>query len=217
MHLILETRYSSRRYKFIPPSKMNGQNISINEPEDQSDVEFDNVKLSWKILPDAGEYIVQVSTLPGILFEKSNNILQYSTSDTEITIPSNELKPEQKYYWRVIPLNNFTFCSEPSPQKSFTPQIKSSTHLLPDGNQIRVYPNIIFAGQSNVRVDYKFNTPRQIHLNLFNVNGQLVSSENVNIIGDTESSFSTGNLKGGLYILHISDGKNVVTQKLVVQ
>lgn len=217
MHLILETRYSSRRYKFIPPSKVKGSNMVLTGPEDQSDVDFDKVTLSWKALPDAEEYIVQVSVLPGILFEKSNNILQYFTSDTEITIPSNELKPEQKYYWRIIPVNSFTFCSEPSPQKTFTPQLKSSSHLLPGGDQIRVYPNVIAEGQSNIRIDYKFTTPRQINLNLFNISGQLVSSGDRMILGDTESSFFTGSLRGGLYILHISDGKNVITQKLVVQ
>lgn len=217
MHLFLDTRYNSRRYKFIPPARAQGLDMELVSPANQADVDMNEVELSWKPLPDAEEYIVQVSILSGILFDKGNKLLQYRTSDTKVSIPSNDLKPEQQYFWRVIPVNRFTFCLEPSDESSFTPQIKSNTHLLPDGDQVRVFPNIIKAGSPTIHLQYKFTTPRNLRLTLYNVSGQILSSINQRILGDTESSFHPGDLQGGLYILHISDGKNVITQKLMVQ
>lgn len=217
MHQILQSRYSSRRYKYIPPPNVKGSAIHLSAPEDLSDVDHDKVTLSWEALAGAQEYIVQVSILPGIIFDKYKQMLQFTTTETEIIIPSNQLKPEQKYYWRVIPLNSFTFCVEPSDQKSFTPQIKSSTHLLPDGDKIRIYPNIIRAGQPEIRIVYTFTTPRQLQLSMYNLNGQLMTQSREKVIGDSESTLHTGNLQSGLYLIHISDGKNVVVQKLMVQ
>lgn len=213
----LDTRYSSRRYKFIPPGKVRGLDMKLVAPAYKVDVDMDEVDLKWDPLPDAEEYIIQVSILSGVLFEKYNKILTYRTSETNFTIPSHDLKPETEYYWRVIPVNSFTFCLEPSRESAFTPQIKSNTHLLPDGDQIRVFPNMIQAGTHTIHLLYKFTTPRNLHLNLYNINGQLISSAVQRIMGETESRFEAGNLQGGMYILHISDGKNVVTQKLMVQ
>ncbi len=217
MHQILETRYSNRRYKFIPSPEVKGEAIRMTAPADQVDVDHEDVTLKWDPLAGAQEYIVQISILPGILFDKYNKMLQFTTTETEIKIPSNQLKPEQKYYWRIIPLNSFTFCPEPSDQRAFTPQVKSNTHVLPDGDKIRIYPNMIFSGQSEIKIQYTFSTARQLLFSIYNVQGQLIRHSKERVIGHSESLLYTGDLKSGLYLIHISDGKNRVLQKLMVQ
>lgn len=217
MYNTLDAKYSGRRYKFIAPEKVSGLDMKFVKPAYQADVDLDAVELEWEPLPDAEEYIVQLSILSGVLFEKDNKMRTYRTSDNSLSIPAADLRPEIKYYWRVLPVNSFTFCLEPSKESTFTPQIKSNTHLLPDGDQIMVFPNIIRAGDPSVRLVYKFATPRDLQLTLYDLNGLRISSAKQRILGDAESNYHTGNLVGGMYILHISDGKNVVSQKLMVQ
>ena len=217
MYHTLDTRYSSRKYKFVAPDIVRGGDIKTVRPAFQADVDINEVELEWEPLPDAEEYIVQLSILSGVLFEKDNKLLTYTTTDTKLSIPAADLRPEIRYYWRVFPKNGFTFCLEPSKESSFTPQIKSNTHLLPGGDQIMVFPNIIQAGESHIQLTYNFTTPRDLQLSLYNLNGQQLSMSHQHIFGESKSALSTANLVAGMYVLHISDGKNVVTQKLMVQ
>lgn len=217
MHHILQTRYSSRRYKFIPPGKVSGSDMTLVSPAYNSEVDLNGVVLSWNPLPEAEQYIVQLSILSGVLFEKYNKMLQYTTSETSIAIPPSDLLDGQTFYWRVFPLNPFTFCPEPSTQSSFKPEIPSNTHVLPDGDQVRVDPNLLHAGNPVIRVYYRFTSPRQVRLNLYNLKGQLISSSDERVMGEMNSSYHLRDLTAGLYLLHISDGENMITQKLMVQ
>src|SRR5690606_22149458 len=217
MHHTLNTRYSSRKYKFIPPAVVSGLKMKTLSPAYQADVDIDAVELEWETLPDAEEYIVQLSVLSGTLFEKDTRLLSYRTTDTKINIPASVLRPEIRYYWRVVPLNSFTFCPEPSKESTFTPLLKSNTHLLPDGDQIRIFPNILSAGESTIQLHYRFSTPRDLRITLYNLNGQQISTSMERAMGEAEFRYFTGDLMAGMYFLHLTDGKNVVTQKLMVQ
>lgn len=216
MHTILETKFSNRRYQYIPPAQAMGSKLNLIYPEHKEEIAFDKINLQWEPLPDADTYLVQISALSGILFEKDNKILQYFTDETQISIPHNELTIGRTYYWRVIPLNGFTFCPEPSEQSAFTPQNLTNTHFLPGGDQVRIYPNILSGDQPDIRIEYQFTTPRQLHLRLFDVNGRILKQVESRVMGSTTSNLQTPNLHPGLYFLQIADGKDVVTQRLMV-
>jgi len=217
MHQILESNFKSLEYKFIPPPPVSGKNLSILEPSDMDDIDIQNPHLIWEDLPDAKEYIVQISQLPGILFDRHPSLITLMTDEAELTIPREFLDIDKKFYWRVIPINDFTFCPGASEIYSFTPRTATNTHALPDGDLIRIYPNLIPASRGYIQLEGNFSSPRDVTIRLMDLNGRLLDFQEKRFIGEMTTRIETGYMKAGMYLLHISDGRFVVTQKLMVQ
>lgn len=217
MHQILEKEFKDLEYKFIPPDRVSGGDLAVLEPNDMEDIDIRNARLIWEDLPEAKEYIVQISQLPGILFDRHPSLVTLVTDEAEFTIPKDLLDIDKKFYWRVIPVNDFTFCPDASEIYSFTPRTTTHTHALPDGDQIRIYPNIIPAHRGHVQLESNFTFPRDVKIRLIDLNGRLLDFQEKRLAGEMTTRLETSHLKAGMYILHVSDGGFVVTQKLMVQ
>lgn len=217
MHQILAEDYKSHEFQFIPPDIVTGDNIAVLNPEDGGDIDFKNIRLQWTAVPDAEGYIVEVSKLPGAGFEVDPNLQRIQVEDPEVLLASENFLPDRKFYWRVTPLNLFTLCFSPSDIYSFTPRTQTNTHVLPGGDQIRMFPNLIPRGRQSIRVECSFAGQREIRIQLTDLNGRLLRYEVKRIAGEVTHDFSTGELAPGMYLVQFRIGQDIYTQKLVVQ
>lgn len=217
MHEILEDRYKNLEYKFIPPAPVSGEEISMIEPRNADDIDITNTRLIWGEIPDATQYIVQISRFTGILFDRDPSLVTFHTDDPELVVPEDVLDVDRDFYWRVYPVNEFTFCPQASEIRSFTPRAATHTHQLPDGEEIKIFPNMISAGQGTIQVQYDFAQARDVTIRLYDLQGRLLRQADERVVGEMITPFDAGRQSAGMYLLRITDGQFAITQKIIVQ
>jgi hypothetical protein len=77
---------------------------------------------------------------------------------------------------------------------------------------VNVYPN-----PANNTFTVAFNSESPVNIDIININGQLVKSINVNTVGFNTQLVDVNDLSTGVYIVRLSNGYNVHTQKLVIE
>lgn len=77
---------------------------------------------------------------------------------------------------------------------------------------VSVYPN-----PANNTFTVAFNSESPVSIDIININGQIVKSINVNTVGFNTQLVDVNDLSTGVYIVRLSNGYNVHTQKLVIE
>lgn len=86
----------------------------------------------------------------------------------------------------------------------------STDEIITDNQQYIVYPNIF---NDKITVETKEPDEEKIHISIFNVSGQLIFDDNVQIRHSYE--INTGNYKPGFYLLKLIQKTKSITYKLV--
>lgn len=217
MHEVLEDQYKDLEYKFIPPATVSGDEISMIEPRNADDIDIRNTRLVWGEIPDATHYIVQISRFTGVLFDRDPSMTTFHSEEAELVVPEEVLDVDRDFYWRVYPVNEFTFCARASEIRSFTPRAATHTHQLPDGEEIKIFPNITSASQGTIQVQFDFVQSRNVTLRLYDLRGRQLRMVDERVVGEVITPFHTGRQSAGVYLLQITDGQFVITQKIILQ
>lgn len=78
-----------------------------------------------------------------------------------------------------------------------------------------VFPNPATQGTVNVMIQTVENS--EISLSVYNLLGERLSNQQIQVNGDFTATISTSELSAGMYVVEINDGKNKMSKKLVVR
>ncbi|WP_236980004.1 T9SS type A sorting domain-containing protein [Membranihabitans maritimus] len=213
---ILEGEYENLQYEFVPGETLSGDIINAISPDENSDINYDQVRLQWEPIPGVQEYIIQISRFNGVLFNNGLTV-NLTTDGNQVDVDPNDLRLDTRYYWRIVPVNSFTFCTEPSQEYSFITREQTNIHQLPDGDKINIFPNILSSGEQFINIKYELNSTKEFDLQLFDLQGKLLQSKSEKITGDFHSRLEVYDLSSGMYVLTIRNGNKVISERIIVQ
>lgn len=79
---------------------------------------------------------------------------------------------------------------------------------------IKVYPNPV---SNSANIEYTLNSQSEITINVFNINGKLVSSQNITQpAGKQQHKLNCSALPNGMYVVSVNTGKTVKTSKFII-
>ncbi len=193
-----------------PPYQVVGQSL-LNMPADSATVRYDSLRLFWKKDPNATKYIVEICRL------KSFNvgIITHTTSDTSSLYVG--LTPGKRYYWRARALNPRYVCSSPSVIRTFVtqPLIVATEENTPFKGELKIVPNQTERGK-NVTISWENIEVNQAKLQIFSINGQLLSEKIVFPQIQQSTEIETANLPSGVLVVNLQTEKGSIKQKMVV-
>lgn len=176
---------------------------TLNYPLDEEMVAYSGLELDWTPVENATAYLVQLG------FEPTVTAVLYDTLVYEDQVQLFNLNQDYKYYWRVMPINEFTFCTEFSEIDVFVTGDFVSTEETLYGS-LDIIPNPINSGEG---IYINNQTGLDIsEVRIVNANGRAIHEfSQVN-------SLSEIYLTTGFYFCQIkmSDG-TLLSEKLVVQ
>ncbi len=125
-------------------------------------------KLRWTAVPNATQYLVSGSRLPGF----QQNQFEFITSDTFATAPPTPLG--QTIYWRVRPFNlAYTCAGFSAAEKFFSTTVDAAEEVL-ENQGVALFPNLLRAGQLPF-VSGNFESPKAVRFAVFNALGQVTT------------------------------------------
>ena len=187
------------------------QAVKYISPIDTAVVSPTNVTIKWDAVPDAKYYYVLVSRLPGFDITTVRQVV----TGTSITIP--KLDAGKKYYWKVKPYNDFNACAPFSTKQIFVTASISAAQDISEFESISIFPTVLDEVKTiQIKIDAK--QAMSIKANLVNVNGQVLKTENWQVVAGLQNfTIDANQLPKGFYILNLQyEGKNY-NQKLIVQ
>ncbi|MBP7272307.1 MAG: zinc-dependent metalloprotease [Saprospiraceae bacterium] len=179
-------------------------------PIDSTLVQYNNVVLQWEAVPNAVNYVVQVSR-----FSNFDLMDEYIVTTNEHTI-TNLLK-DKYYYWRVRPFSSHSFCTTTSEKEKFKTAELTSTSIPYASLLFEVYPTVAVAEQAltiTIAADNTENTTLQV----LDVSGRILAEQKV-VVANAEQStrYAIPNLPKGIYFLRCQTAKGMGVAKFVVQ
>jgi endo-beta-N-acetylglucosaminidase D len=75
----------------------------------------------------------------------------------------------------------------------------------------------IYQNSDDIVLDIKWSSAPKITFSLLSLDGKLITQNQIDIAQKVNFNFSTSNLASGVYLVSLSDDKQVVTKKLVIQ
>jgi len=195
----------------------NGDDMNLLLPEHLSTLEVsDRVELIWNSVPNADYYVVQLNNSSNFNGEVLRSFL---VSDT-IAVIENGLQPNQRYFWKVRPLNSYVVESEFGEQtfRFKNGEFATSTIDAALDAAITASPNPVSAGRELLVTGRDLGRNGSMSLELIDAAGRvLVSREsiNVNAAGFTERVPTEG-LPTGVYFLRLRLNNRLVTKRVMV-
>ncbi|MEO6191285.1 MAG: T9SS type A sorting domain-containing protein, partial [Saprospiraceae bacterium] len=194
MHNNLDNRRNDLDRNVSPLSFSNFDNINIF-PSD-STIQKIKVIFFWNPIRNADKYIFQLAR------NKVFSVLTKNVIMNNNSIEVDSLIPGKRYYWRVIPLNNFDFCNEGSNHFTFTTEELTNVSNTID-KEVIVFPNPIKRFNNiNIRCrDNNLNT----HIRILNNTGVDCTNQ-IQVVRNTNNiELVSTALKGGVYFLDIQN------------
>jgi Secretion system C-terminal sorting domain len=115
--------------------------------------------------------------------------------------------------FQALGLENYKLTLEP--ENSGTCLVTSTEELLSEQVRIESSPNP-FSTETTITVTSEINEALQ--LNVYTMLGQLVHTQNIQLgFGANTIPFDGARLAEGVYFFNFSDGKNTLTQKMIIQ
>jgi len=81
-------------------------------------------------------------------------------------------------------------------------------------SNLSIYPN---PNRGDFTIEFRPNTSNDITIDLYDIRGRKVFSNDYQLAGDFNENISLNNTMAGLYILNISDGTRSIERKLIIQ
>ncbi|GAA5221977.1 T9SS type A sorting domain-containing protein [Membranihabitans marinus] len=209
--------YSGLKYQFVADELVSGENIVPIAPAQDAEVNYLNVRLQWEALAGSTEYYVEISRFPGILFNEDPNKITLVSTNSFVDVGANNLLLDTKYYWKVYPLNPFTLCPVSSTEQKFTTRTQTNTQQFSNGEKVTIFPNVLSGQDRNINIQYMVQQAKTFHIDLIDLQGKVVLSQDSHILGDTTEPFQLPNLTAGMYFFKFSNGQDYLIQKIIIQ
>jgi hypothetical protein len=205
---------------FESRSEFNGTNIGLQEsveepvslvsPENDEEVAFNGIKLSWEAAENATLYIVEVSRIP-TLFALDERVITRELS-TEIM----ELKTDKKYYWRVEAFNETNLCERPLSEIRTFKSVEQVSGLneIESEYGFKIFPNPSSPNQ-RLSFDSKVSLSK-VKLTVYNSAGALVRAFTKNISTGVNPLAELDGLGEGLYILALQNQEMSKQMKFLI-
>lgn len=175
---------------------------------------YDNVTLDWDDVPDATNYLVQISLTTG--FSQSSMVEDVMVNSSSYI--STGLSANRSYFWRVMAYNEITTCNTFSTSRRFiTSSNPVSVQDIQGLNEVTLRPNATASGRS-VTLEVGTTNPFDATVRVYNIAGQMVKgAENVRFEnGTTNYQIETTDLTPGVYIVNVLADSGMVSRKLVI-
>jgi DinB superfamily len=177
-----------------------GQNVSA-----------DQVRISFKQVPNATHYVVQLNR-----FAASFPLIDLEVVTTDTFITALNLLPNRTYHYRVKPFNNSYWCAPYSPVAQFFTLPSTSVQNL-DMTEWFLYPTLM-SDQSLVYVHMPDQTIFEGTITVTDVHGRVLQSiDNQLLVSGGALRFSDLNLATGMYYITLREAKGQRVFKMIKQ
>jgi len=139
-------------------------------PNDGDIVDIQGVDLIWKSVEGASQYVLQVSRIRTFGLVEIERIVNDTMSFVDGLIEG------RRYFWRVVPYNDFQFCHQASSTLSFTPSNVTSTNKIIGINDITILQE---NGKGHLR--FRSEITGEGTLECLNELGQIVNSKKLSV------------------------------------
>lgn len=186
--------------------------FTVYSGKDGEDLQYDDVNLIWSAVPNATQYLVQItkkSFFPGppdyVIF----------TQDTFLNL--DYLLEDTRYEWDVFSFNKRYTCSSISQEYEFyATSVTASNNPALDRN-LNVYPNPLTENDQLI-IEYQAPMAIEGHIEIFNLNGSKVHEQKVNWpAGGSKIKLTHLPLTSGVYIMKYHDQTGFASRKLLIQ
>ncbi len=123
-----------------PPGPDLSQPVTLLFPINQQQTPPIGAQVQWTSVPGATHYLIQVSVLQSYILKAVDMVV------TDTTLILSDLQPDKKYYWRVRPFNNWSFCAPFTASGVFNTTSLVATEE-PENEGWSCYPTILNEGQ----------------------------------------------------------------------
>lgn len=186
--------------------------IEFIGPEQNAEVPYDNASISWRSVPNATEYRVQLTNLPFF----NNLVINEVIQDTIFQLPILEIG--RNYSVRVQALSNYQTCNEYSEILSFTASDLSSVLYSGEAGGEFIYENPVRIGRDlNIHYRNGMQSTDAVQISIFDIRGKFVGSFSGNVHPSDQIQLGTSDLAAGIYLLSFQfKNSNPQTRKLVI-
>lgn len=78
----------------------------------------------------------------------------------------------------------------------------------------RIYPN---PADKEINIDFNSGTEQEVRIQLFDMSGKVVAEKSMKADGQKHFSIATGKVPAGVYMLSISNGREIMREKVVIE
>jgi hypothetical protein len=182
---------------------------NLTFPINDEVVPFDgSVTLEWDAVPNATQYILEISLIPNFGFLAERTLVQ-TNSHTSL-----ELMEGFPYYWRVKAFNELHFCDlEWSEVSTFSTEEATGTRETISSKNIRLYPNPATGNELNYELDAPLSG--EAFLWIQDLRGARLLTTAIAPFQPT-GQVDISLLPEGVYVAVIKDGNRLMRKKFVV-
>ena len=189
------------------------EQVSLISPEDGEVQSGFTADLSWTAVESATNYLVQVSRLSSFPTALTTTYI----TNTPILV-TEDLEENRTYYWRVKPYNEGFFCTDFSENQSFQLEYPTSVQTIASVSEWTLLPQPLSNGNA-LSLALNNSAAWSGQMSILNPMGQTLWQEQVSFpVGQSQTSITaTATLPAGVYIFKMSNGKEIMSRKFVVQ
>lgn len=218
MRVNLLTEHADYSLRPLPDRNFDPRvSVSLVSPLDSQIVAFDNIKLSWKPVPGAAYYAVQVG------LDSRFNILLYNDAvrDTTVTITRGVVN-NRNISWRVRPINEWEVCGSTGPVqvgvfRTRALDITATRTLEEVLAAVEVSPNPVQQGQP-VSMTMNAVVPALAQMIVTDAAGRICQQTEIRIeAGENQYAVATQNMVSGVYFVSVRHPQGIVTRRLIIR
>lgn len=184
--------------------------VTLTLPEDNQSIGFENIFLEWLPVSNATNYIVQISRLPTF------SVLELDTIVTTANLIVKELPLNRRYYWRILPYNNYSTCSTFSPRKSFTTVLDPTATIDLDEKQVAVTPTLLTV-PGYLQIELKDIVRDDLRVELYDITGNLIMRNEYGRNFNNTLQVLIENHPSGIYLLRLVIANQQFVRKIVLE
>ncbi|MGB3546756.1 MAG: zinc-dependent metalloprotease [Saprospiraceae bacterium] len=176
---------------------------------------FDDITLSWSDLDNADFYVVQISRSSFF----SIITAEYLVFDTTLRITEG-LDDDKRYYWRVQPLSRFTTCPSipTSATRNFRTGLVSGVSFDEQLEAaVTISPNPVGSARRLFLTAANLPDATPIRWELYDMSGRLLQSAEEAPATALNRAIDLNRAPAGIYSLRITQGRRLLTRRVVVQ
>lgn len=208
MRANLQTVKSAMLFSGSLPQLGSLSTVGVSPMADE-EVLHQNIRLEWESVPNAEEYIVEVSRFNDF------GLKEFEALVTTNTVIVPELVAGRNYLYRVMPLNKSDFCTTFSPTTRFRAVIQTSTTEVA-GNSFSIYPTLL-KDTEYMSLSGRLSRSLDITFDVLDLQGRIISSTRKFLpAGTISESLFIGSLPKGMYMMRINSGEGITALKFMV-
>jgi len=209
--------------------------INIPDPGNVDEILVSvDVTHSW-----VGDLLIQVSDPNGTEFTnvwaRSCNDAQYGNIDVTFDDNANPINcatPTQGTYAPAAPLSVFNgldqlgdwqiamadfYNGDTGTLNSWSIDLCSTTITNLSTEEFSLSGLSIFPNPNNGQFTVKFNNAKDVKLEVYDVRGRAVLSQDYNVSGQFNETINLGSVQSGMYLLKVNNGGKTITKKIIVE